>query len=299
MADTAETEKVKTGLSEVRTLLLGAQILLGFQYRAAFEPHFQALPLLARSLSSAALVFLTASVACLIAPSPFHHVVARGQATVRMNAYTRRMALVALVPFALAIGLSITVALCLEFGLGPAAALGTGMTLVAALCWFGPALARHPKPSPERDEMVQLKDRIAEIYTEDRVVLPGVQALLGFQLSSYLTESFSHLPQAARAVSTASLFLLLLSMVLLMTPAPFHRLAERGEDTERFARIATRLVLASLPPLALGVAGDIYVVIAAVAGRTGGLALAIALACAVFMVALWFGVPLAARRKPR
>ena len=295
MAGSAEKEKVKTALSEVRTLVLGVQILLGFQYRAAFEPRIRALPPLVQDLSAVALVLLVASAACLIAPSPYHHIAEGGQATVRMNAYTRRLALVSLAPFALAIGVNVAVAIESQLGLGVAAALGAAAALVAALCWFGPALAQHPEASPEEDEMVPLKDKIAELYTEDRTILPGVQALLGFQFASYLTDGFAHLPPATQAVNTASLFLLLLAMILLMTPAPFHRLAERGEDTERFERVATWFVLASLPLLALGVAGDAYVVLAAVSGRAGGLALAMALACVFGMVALWFGVPLAAR----
>jgi Protein of unknown function (DUF3606) len=49
-ADPADTEamalsgKVKTSLDETRTLMLGAQILLGFQFNAVFRPRFDALP---------------------------------------------------------------------------------------------------------------------------------------------------------------------------------------------------------------------------------------------------------------
>ena len=37
-------DKVQKALSEVRTLVLGAQILLGFQYQALFLPRFEELP---------------------------------------------------------------------------------------------------------------------------------------------------------------------------------------------------------------------------------------------------------------
>jgi hypothetical protein len=36
--------KVKTSLDETRTLMLGAQILLGFQFNGAFRPRFDVLP---------------------------------------------------------------------------------------------------------------------------------------------------------------------------------------------------------------------------------------------------------------
>jgi len=37
-------DKVQKVLSENRTLVLGAQILLGFQYQAVFRPKFEDLP---------------------------------------------------------------------------------------------------------------------------------------------------------------------------------------------------------------------------------------------------------------
>ena len=46
---------VKTGLGETRTLILGAQILLGFQLHGAFQQRFDALPGAARGTSAAAL----------------------------------------------------------------------------------------------------------------------------------------------------------------------------------------------------------------------------------------------------
>lgn len=292
MAITAEKERVKTGLGEVRSLVLGAQILLGFQYRAIFEPAFATLPAEARLLQVAAMVLLVMSIACMIAPAPFHRIVAAGHATVAVERYTARMAL-----FALALAADVGVALSRQFGLPEACALGAAVALAALLCWFGPALASRRTTDRKEDEMVSTKDRITELLTESRIVLPGVQALLGFQFASYLTEVFEKLSPAAKAVNTASLLMLVLAMVLLMMLAPYHRLAEDGENTERFERVAERLVLASLVPLALSVAGDVFVVTEAVLGTAAGAA--VALACAAGMAALWFGVPLlAARRTP-
>ena len=96
-------------------------------------------------------------------------------------------------------------------------------------------------------------------------------------------------------MNTASLLMLVLAMVLLMALAPHHQLAEDGESTERFERVAERLVLAALAPLALGIAGDVFVVTDVVLGTTVGAAVAVA--CAAGMAALWFGVPLLAARR--
>ncbi len=42
-------DKIQNALDESRMLVLGSQILLGFQFRAAFEPGFNNLPLIAAS----------------------------------------------------------------------------------------------------------------------------------------------------------------------------------------------------------------------------------------------------------
>src|ERR671933_377892 len=43
-------DKVKNALDEARMLVLGAQVLVGFQFRSVFEPGFDQLPLLSQLL---------------------------------------------------------------------------------------------------------------------------------------------------------------------------------------------------------------------------------------------------------
>jgi hypothetical protein len=49
---------------------------------------------------------------------------------------------------------------------------------------------------------------------------------------------------------------------LLIAPAAYHRIHEAGDDTERFHRVASRLMLAALVFLGPGMAGDLFLVIA-------------------------------------
>lgn len=295
MTATAEKERVKTGLDEVRSLVLGAQILLGFQYRAGFESAFASLPPAARVLQVVAMTLLVASLTLFIAPAPYHRIAAAGQARVMVERYTKVVALAALVPFALALAADFGVALARQLGVPGACALGAAAAAAALTSWFGPGLASRGKPSHKEDEMVPVKDRITALLTESRIVLPGVQALLGFQFASYLTQGFETLSHAGKAVNTASLLMLVTAMVLLMALAPYHQLAENGGNTERFERVAERLMLAALVPLALGIAGDVFVVTEVVLGTWAGAALA--LICAAGMAAFWFGVPLLAARR--
>src|SRR5215213_2605101 len=291
-------DKVQKVLSENRTLVLGAQILLGFQYQAVFRPKFDDLPALGKTLEVVALALLLCTILCLIAPSSFHRISEAGESTRRQYAYSKVMILLALVPFALALGVNFVMATEASLGLGIALGLGAGAIALPLALWFGVPLMLHdsPQSSDEQDEKVPLQEKINELLTESRIVLPGAQALLGFQLAAYLTEGFDKLSAATKMVHTGSLICIALTMVLLMTPAPLHRIGENGENTERFNKAATALVLASLVPLSLGLAGELYIALektlenTRVAWTGAGLFVAGALL-------LWFLVPLLLNRR--
>ena len=71
-------QKVKTALDETRMLILGAQILLGFELRGAFQDGFESLPAHSRYLEAISLGFMVCAVALLIAPGPYHRIVEQG-----------------------------------------------------------------------------------------------------------------------------------------------------------------------------------------------------------------------------
>ena len=55
-----------------------------------------------------------------------------------------------------------------------------------------------------------------------------------------------------------------ITVTILMTPAAYHRVVSQGEDTEEFYLLASRLVRASMFPLAPGLCADFYVATAIV-----------------------------------
>ena len=79
-----------------------------------------------------------------------------------------------------------------------------------------------------------------------------------------------------------------LAAVLLMTPAAVHRLAYQGEDNRHFFVLGARLVIGATLPLALGIAGDVFVVFFKVTEARGAGLLAGAAALLV-MTGLWLG----------
>ena len=65
------------------------------------------------------------------------------------------------------------------------------------------------------------------------MVLPGAQALLGFQLITIFMEGFDKLPNSSKFIHIGSLVLIALTMILLMSPAAYHRIAEQGDGMAR------------------------------------------------------------------
>jgi hypothetical protein len=297
-----QKDKVGNALDEVRMLILGSQVLLGFQFRSVFEPVFERLPHHTQYLKAIGLGLMTIAVGLLLAPGAYHRIVEEGEDTSGIHRFTTKIAELALLPFAIGLGIDVFIASERSVSLTLAIIFGIFAGLVAIFFWYGLETIHKMRYGPEIKEEQEMEkkkqeqesggskltDKIKHVLTEARVVLPGAQTLLGFQLIVFLMESFEKLPESSRYVHLASLFLVALSIVLLMTPAAYHRIVERGEETERFHTFASLVLLAAMIPLALGLSGDFFVVIRKVTEST---TLAIILSSIVLALfyGLWFG----------
>ena len=72
-------DKVKDALDEVRLLILGSQILVGFQFNAVFREGFDKLPAVAQLLDAVALLLMLSVVALLMFPPAWHRIVEEGR----------------------------------------------------------------------------------------------------------------------------------------------------------------------------------------------------------------------------
>lgn len=285
-------DKVQYALDEARLLILGTQVLLGFHYRAAFEPGFAKLPARSQYLNLTGLCLLLIALALLIWPGAFHRIVVRGEDTKSVHEFTTQITEWALIPFGM--GLSLSVFVAVEKILGSLAGLGFGLgaSLIAFTFWYGiEALEKNKHRSEgsavqddDEEGGTKLRDKIEHVLTETRVVLPGAQALLGFQFITILTESFDSLPASSKYLHLTSLCLIAATIILLMTPAAYHRIVEKGEETEHFHDFASKILLAAMVPLALGVCGDFYVVTAKITDAP-----TLSAAAAVAMLLLFYG----------
>jgi hypothetical protein len=105
-----------------------------------------------------------------------------------------------------------------------------------------------------------LEEEATHATDEARMVLPGIQAILGFQLIAVFNQRFEDLSSIQQYVHLGAFLMVALAMGLLMAPAAYHRQAERGQLSRRFVNIASTLLCAAMVPLILGVALDAYLI---------------------------------------
>ena len=294
-------QKVKNALNEGRTLVLGAEVLIGFEFRAAFQPKFEQLSNAIRLSRLFGMCLILVALALLIAPATYHRIVEKGNDSQRLLDYITRIIEIALLPFALGLGIDLYLAAARVTGARSGLLAGIMTTVFALFCWYGWELIQRHRREEEgtvskektsrSPQTTTLSDKIEHVLTETRVVLPGVQALLGFQLTIMLAETFDQLPVWSKYAHLSSLALIAISIILLMTPAAYHRIVEHGEDTEGFHSFAGRMLLAAVIPLALGISGDFFVVVHRITQSVLFAAIAASALLAVFY-GLWFVLPI-------
>lgn len=135
-----------------------------------------------------------------------------------------------------------------------------------------------------------LSEAISHLLEECRMVLPGIQALFGFQLIAVFNQRFETIPEYDQIAHFVATGLIALSAGLVMTPAAYHREVEPSVVSKTFLDVSTRLVLASMGLLALGIAIDFYIIGTMITHKAiiGGAA---ATALFMLLVFLWFVFP--------
>lgn len=73
-------------------------------------------------------------------------------------------------------------------------------------------------------EDLPLSTAVTHLLEECRMILPGLQALLGFQLVAVFSAQFeTHLSHTEQQLHLLALILLAIAGALVMTPAAYHR----------------------------------------------------------------------------
>lgn len=294
-------QMINNALDEGRILLLGSQILIGFQWHALFEKQYRKLVFFKQSLGLVALFLILILFGLLLAPVCYHGIVSKGSDSPALLSFTTRMTEIALLPLAVVLGLDLFLSSGTLLSNSLAILIGVMGTLIALLFWFGFELFLtrrrcRGRTDAKQQEPTPLHVKIDQVLREARMVLPGAQALLGFQFIIFFSEVFQAIPRGLQLLHLGSLLLVCLTIILLVTPAAFHRIVERGENTERFHRVANVLVLLATIPLALASSLEFFIVAANVSGHNG-LAAILSILLGIYFFGLWYGYTFYLRRR--
>ena len=126
------------------------------------------------------------------------------------------------------------------------------------------------------------------------MVLPGIQALFGFQTVAVFNQRFIELSPTQRNCHLLALSLVVMAVALLMAPAAYHRIVEPHQVSERTVGLTSGLICASLMPLAVALALDLFVVMS-LATHDPAVSVGSAFVCLLVLTGFWFLLPLLAR----
>jgi hypothetical protein len=136
-----------------------------------------------------------------------------------------------------------------------------------------------------------LTESVQHTEQEARMVLPGIQALFGFQLIAVFNQGFKSLSGLEQALHLAALILITFAAACAMTQASFHRLVHPGIITEKLVNVGTRFLSRAMFFLMLGIVLDVYVVARVVTEEYIVSALCAAVVLSVFTYC-WYIYPL-------
>ncbi len=294
-------EKVAFFLTKTRILMLGAEMGLGFQFELPFQEGFVSQASGLRWAHLCALALMLVTIVIIIFPMMLDIIVFRGQAALATQACANLAVEVSLAIFASSLGLSVAGAAWETAGPGLASAVGALFFLASTGFWYVYPCRRRMRskhrsrqqllPLPLKKAMeTPLETRLRDVLTEARIILPGAQAMLGFQMVAFLTHAFSHLPRSSQWAHLGATLFLLAAIVLLMAPPAFHRIAEAGEETERLHSFSQNVVFIAAIPFACSLVCDFYVATRMVSNNSKG-SLVAALVLLGLCAGCWYGLP--------
>jgi hypothetical protein len=140
-------------------------------------------------------------------------------------------------------------------------------------------------------EMLSLSEAVTHLLEECRMVLPGIQALFGFQLIAVFNSTFQErLNSTEQSFHLTAIGLVAIAVALVMAPAALHRQTNPQAATQEFLTIASRLLLLSMFPLMLGISFDFYLIARLILNNTL-ISFVLSIVLLTVFATLWFLLP--------
>lgn len=137
--------------------------------------------------------------------------------------------------------------------------------------------------------------RTNQILQEIRIVLPGTQALLGFQFIAFFNASFKELSPNLQVYHLINLLFVTCSTVLLIAPVAYQEILENGHNTRRFLRFTSKVLTLAMFFLLIGLVGNIFVA-SSLLGLNSIVPFISAGVVGLFGLSMWFGISVIKRR---
>jgi hypothetical protein len=152
-------------------------------------------------------------------------------------------------------------------------------------------MAKRPK---EHTFEERLEKTAQSAMREARMILPGILALFGFQLIAMFNQGFYELPSDEQRLHFAALVLVTLSIAMVMAPASYYRIVEKGSVSLFFVRLISLMLAAAMVPLMLALCLEVYLAGILILQARWASAIISGALLLVFVV-LWFAFPLVVR----
>jgi hypothetical protein len=149
----------------------------------------------------------------------------------------------------------------------------------------------HQNQIPDKaQERKKRKQCVEFILEECRMVIPGIQALFGFQLIAAFNQRFVELSDPAKMVHLTACFCAVVAIGFMMAPAAYHRQVEPDGIPESLCRVGSIFARAGMFALMISISLDIFVVSDLVTTSTTYSVFAGTLSL-IFFAVLWFIFP--------
>ncbi len=143
---------------------------------------------------------------------------------------------------------------------------------------------------------LNLKDVVRNILEESRMVLPGIQALFGFQLIAVFNARFDDLSSPDKCVHMIAIVLTIVAIAFLMAPAAYHRQVERNTVSQTLVDYSSKMLCFGMIPLVLSLCLDTFLVSKMILENVFVSAVVSGIAF-LLLLTLWYIIPRAAARK--
>ena len=145
--------------------------------------------------------------------------------------------------------------------------------------------------APDEIQTEPLDKELQHTLEEARTVIPGLQALFGFQLIVPFHPSFRQLDGSLKLAHLGALVALALAIALIMTPAAYHRMVLRGKVSRSLIDFASRLIACAMVAFTMAIALNMFLIGSVVleSNLLGGV---LGLLSFITVTGLWFGYPM-------